>query len=203
MKTNNYLLPDSDLLNETGESFRVMIWEPDHRCIILGQGNTIDASVNKENAEVDNIPVYQRPSGGETVVLSPLTLVISVKKKEEALISPKVFFRMYNEKIIRVLQLLGVKELGQKGISDICIGEKKILGSSIYRNKAFVLYHAVLNRAEPAEMFERYLKHPLREPDYRKGRKHSDFVTSLEKEGYSFSSQHLREQLERGLRGFL
>ncbi|MCK7539718.1 MAG: hypothetical protein MZV63_56820 [Marinilabiliales bacterium] len=46
--------------------------------------------------------------------------------------------------------------------------------------RARLVYHAVLNLGEGTDVFERYLRHPRREPDYRQGRLHSEFVTSLE-----------------------
>jgi lipoate-protein ligase A len=148
-----------------------------------------------ENAGADGVPVYQRPSGGETVVLSPGTPVISILKSGDRFKSPSLYFNSYSEKIIRALRALGVRDLRTDGISDICIGNKKILGSSIYRNKDRVLYHAVLNVSEPAETIERYLKHPVREPEYRRGRGHGEFVTSLLKEGYRLNGGEIRQAL--------
>ena len=69
-------------------------------------------------------------------------------------------------------------------ITPLSIKEKKILGSSIYRTKDKIFYQAVLNISQGTELFERYLKHPKKEPDYRKGRNHNDFVTSIRAEGY-------------------
>jgi len=81
------------------------------------------------------------------------------------------------------------------GISDIAISGKKILGSAIYRSKDALLYHAVLNLGEPATTFERYLRHPSKEPDYRLGRSHSEFVTSLKEKGYNQSYHQLESEL--------
>lgn len=197
MQVLDYNLPDAPLLKDTTGDKVSIIWEPQHLCIILGQSNNIADSVKLETAQADNIPIYKRPSGGETVVLSPKTLVISAIKRGEPLKSPRLYFKEYNQKIIHALAQLGVKDLGQKGISDICIGNKKILGSSIYRNKDVVLYHAVLNRAENVHTIEHYLKHPPREPEYRKGRSHSEFVTSLHEKGYNFTGPQLKEALEK------
>ncbi|UCH94219.1 MAG: lipoate--protein ligase family protein [Candidatus Aminicenantes bacterium] len=195
MKIKQYDLPDVELLENSTSTYRYMIWEPEYLCIVLGQSNQPDQSVYAERAAVDGVPVYKRPSGGETVVLSPKTLVISILKREIGLRSPRLYFSAYNEKIIQALRGLGVKNLSAKGISDICIGDQKILGSSIYRDKDRVFYHGVLNRAESVDLIERYLKHPLREPEYRDGRSHRDFVTSLVQQGYRFTSEEIRRVL--------
>lgn len=200
MEIKPYDLPDAELLEDNISSYRYMVWEPGFLCIVLGQSNQLDQSVYIEQAEVDNVPVYQRPSGGETVVLSPGTLVVSILKQVDGLRSPRQYFNAYNEKIMQALRGLGIKNLSSNGISDICIGNQKILGSSIYRNKDRVFYHGVLNRAESVEIIERYLEHPIREPEYRDGRSHRDFVTSLAQQGYQFTGEKIRGVLLEELR---
>ena len=195
-----YDLPDIELLEDNTSTYRYMVWQPGGLCIVLGQSNQLAQSVYIEQAAADNVPVYKRPSGGETVVLSPGTLVLSILKRGDGLRSPRLYFNAYNEKIMHALRGLGVKNLSANGISDICIGNQKILGSSIYRNKDRVLYHGVLNRAESVDIIERYLKHPLREPEYRDGRSHKDFVTSLAQQGYQFTGEEIRCVLIEELR---
>ena len=53
----------------------------------------------------------------------------------------------------------------------------------------------MLNISEDAEVFEHYLKHPVKEPDYRKGRSHKDFVTSLKAEGYTINTEEIINML--------
>jgi lipoate-protein ligase A len=192
MEVKPYDLLDQELLEDNSSTYRFMVWEPGFLCIVLGQSNQLAPSVYVEQAAADGVPVYKRPSGGETVVLSPGTLVVSILKRGDGLRSPRIYFNAYNEKIMQALRVLGVKNLSANGISDICIGNQKILGSSIYRNKDRVFYHGVLNRAESVDVIERYLKHPLREPGYRDGRIHKDFVTSLAQQGYQFTGEEIR-----------
>ncbi len=195
IKIKEYDLPDVGLLSGRGSGIDMMVWVPSFFCIVLGQSNRPGDSIHVGVVEAEGIPVYKRPSGGETVILSPDTLVISYVKRNEPLRSPRRYFSLFNGKIVEVLAGLGVGGLGQRGISDICIGNKKILGSSIYRSKDLLFYHGVLNISEPVSSMERYLKHPSREPDYRVGRSHSDFVTSLFVEGYRLSIEAIREAL--------
>ncbi|MBP7497076.1 MAG: hypothetical protein KA792_05370 [Bacteroidales bacterium] len=180
-----YNLPDISLLKKQIGQKSFIIWRPDKIYIVLGVSNNKDDSLIEENVLKDNIIVLKRPSGGETVVLTPQTIVISAIDENQKYINPKDCFAFYNNKIISALKKLGVQNLSQKGISDISIKDKKILGSSIYRSKSQILYQSVLNVNENPELFEKYLKHPKREPDYRKNRKHSDFVTSIYNEGYT------------------
>jgi lipoate-protein ligase A len=108
-----------------------------------------------------------------------------------------LYFSLYNGKIIAALRNLGVDDLFQKGISDICIHNKKIAGSSIYRTKDALLFHSVLNVSEPVITIEKYLKYPAREPDYRESRPHRDFVTSLHHEGYRLEAGQIKSAIRK------
>lgn len=192
IEIREYDLPDANLSQDTAPESGLLVWVPQFFCIVLGQASELRESLHVAKVEKDQIPVYKRPSGGETVILSPNMMVTSFLKKDEPLRSPKFYFSRYNGKIIDALRGLGVKNLFQRGISDICIYNRKIAGSSIYRSKYALLYHSVLNISEPAANIEKYLKHPLREPDYRGKRPHRDFITSLLNEGYGFSTLDIK-----------
>ncbi len=192
-----YNLPDSALINAEAEDNDWVFWQPDKVYLVLGQSNKADISLYTERVLTDQIPVLKRPSGGESVILTPKTLVISVRLIAEKLENPQVSFRKINNAIIKALTGLGIANLGYRGISDICIGEKKILGSSIYRKKNLVFYHAVLNISEDIELIGKYLRHPSREPAYRMGRDHKEFVTHLLEQGYTIDINDLIEQLNQ------
>ena len=193
IEIKKYDLPDFAIYESNKNTF--YIWQPEETYVVLGTSNKPEESLNEENILAENIPVYKRPSGGQSVVLTPNTLVIAVLKIDSEITAPKIFFQKINALIIEALEQLGVKNLSHKGISDIAIGEKKILGSSMYRNKEKNFYHAVLNISENSDIFEKYLKHPVKEPEYRNGRSHRDFVTSLKSEGYSFGIEEINKAL--------
>lgn len=178
MDARLYNLPDFSIFNSQ-KKIDYSVWQPDKTYIVIGRANKIEDSVYSETARKNHIEILKRPSGGETVLLSPKTLVISVKIEIGNTVNAHQFFKIINRQIIAALEELEILDLKMKGISDISIGNKKILGSSVYRKLNTVFYHAVLNVSESAEQMETYLKHPKREPDYRKGRSHAEFVTSL------------------------
>lgn len=185
---------------ESSKDYDYCLWHPDDNYIVLGRANKADLALETELVEQDHIKVYKRPSGGETVILTPNTLVISVKVKIGKELNTQKYFREINDKIMDGLSTLGVQDLSMKGISDISIGDKKILGSSIYLRKQTLFYHAVLNINESIDFIAKYLKHPTKEPDYRKGRSHKDFVTSLHLEGYKLKLDDIQEALNSSLR---
>jgi len=193
-----YNLKDFEIFNNP-KSFDFSVWIPDKTYVVLGRSNTLEQSVNINNVVRDNISVLKRPSGGEAVILSPKTIVISLKFNISDVLTTHLYFRKINQKIIDALRSVDVKDLKMKGISDISIGVKKILGSSIYRKNNTVFYHAVLNVSESSDTLETYLSYPKREPDYRQGRKHKNFVTSLFHESYNIDISKIISALKLNL----
>lgn len=191
--TMQYNLPDIDLLNRNSNQF--LIWIPDKVYVVLGASNHPTQALNMDNVIKDKITVLKRPSGGQTVILTPNNIIIAAVFFDKNTSHPKDVFHHINELIISSIEKAGIHNLSMMGISDIAISGKKILGSAIYRSKDALLYHAVLNLGEPSTTFERYLKYPSKEPDYRHGRSHSEFVTSLKEKGYTKSYHHLENVL--------
>ncbi|NHZ86963.1 MAG: hypothetical protein GWP19_13990 [Planctomycetia bacterium] len=202
VKIRKYDLPDSYLFENNVVTRATTIWIPDETCIVLGRSNNPGDSLYLENIISDNIPMYKRPSGGETVLLSNKMLVLSITVEQTDFKSGKKYFKDYSVKFISALESLGIKNLGYKGISDITINDLKILGSSIYQNKSIVFYHAVLNIGESVSLINKYLKHPKREPDYRNNRNHKDFVTSIVNEKYNISINELKKTVEKEFQSF-
>ena len=189
-----YDLPDFSIFDsEKPDDF--IIWQPDTFYVVLGRGNQPETALNFENIISDRVKILKRPSGGETVVLSPKMLVVAVKISIRENEKIKSIFEPVNKIIIQTLLEFGVENLSIRGISDICIGNKKILGSSAYRKPDRIFYHAVLNISEDIAVFEKYLKHPVREPEYRVGRSHKEFVTSLFAENNFIDTQQLYDAL--------
>lgn len=193
--TDKYILPDAYLLSESGPDFDFCVWRPSERLAILGRGDKADTSLIIKNIEKDNIKVVQRPSGGHAVFLSEKMLAFSIVSRIEPLPKSKDFFSFGNGIIIRALESLGVTGLSCEGISDIAISQKKIAGTAIYRNKALVFFHAIINVEEKCNIFDRYLNYPEKTPEYRNSRKHSDFISSLRQAGYVIGVKQLMEML--------
>lgn len=183
VEVRSYDLPDAPLFGGSGNG--MLVWQPAETIVVLGQSNTPERSLILENVMSDNIPITRRPTGGEAVILTPRMAVITVAREFPGLVRSRDFFMEVNRMILDMLSDLGVKNYGARGISDITIGHRKILGSSMHRRENRLVYHGVLNIAGDPSIFEKYLRHPSREPDYRRNRPHGEFVTSLKNEGYN------------------
>ncbi len=197
LNKEKYNLPDIDLLETKKEGLSFIVWHPNRTYAILGASNKAESSFHLDAIGKDEVIIQHRPSGGESVLLTPNTLVISFNIHTKEKINPKKFFIYINSTIIKALESLGYTDLSVRGISDICLGPKKILGCSIYRNANGILYQSVLNVSENPTLFSKYLKHPEREPDYRKGRKHGEFVTTLASQQSDLNSTMLSDKLSK------
>ena len=188
-----YNLPDSYLFSPGKND--IFIWKPDKTYIVLGQRDSIETAINVVNI-LEDIEILKRPSGGHAVVLTPKTIIVSMRISSESFKNIKKVFIYCNEIIIEALQNQGVNNLSIKGISDICIGDYKIAGSSMYNGREYIVFHAVINISENPDYIEKLLKHPQSEPEYRAKRSHKDFVSSLEKLGYKIDLKKFKTDLQ-------
>ena len=192
-KYSEYNLPDIQIIES--EEAQIFTWVPDKAYVVLGQRDSVDKAVNDVILSKHNISVLKRPSGGHSVVLSPNTFVVAMTHPGKTIKDIKPTFTKSIDVIIRALEMQGVRNLQIKGISDIVIGDKKITGSSMYFAKTKLFFHAVINISEKPDFIAQFLKHPETEPEYRKKRNHSEFITSLEEQGYIININKLSEDL--------
>ncbi len=92
------------------------------------------------------------------------------------------YFRLLNQALIDSLAThwYELKSLSQNGISDIVAGDKKIAGTSLFRSRNYLLYQASVLINLDLELVKKCLAHPTKEPSYRQGRKHEDFLAGLD-----------------------
>lgn len=66
-----------------------------------------------------------------------------------------------------------------QGICDLTVDDQKISGNALRVKKDWILYHGTLLIDMPLEWIDAYLAMPQKQPEYRRGRPHAEFVTSL------------------------
>jgi lipoate-protein ligase A len=191
-----YDLADSFLLNPSSGT-QCLVWQPERTMVVIGKGSDIETEVNVTSVEWDKVPVVRRATGGCAVVLSPQMAVASFVIHSEKQLGSREYFRHFNALIIDALAKQGITGLEYRGTSDIAIGERKVAGTAIYRNRAFVFFHAVINISSDTDTMERYLRIPPRMPDYRRSRSHVEFVSSIETEGFRVDLDKFAADLKR------
>jgi lipoate-protein ligase A len=197
VKILDYNLTDNDLLTPDDSAGRFSLWTPDHTCVVIGNGSKSELEVDDETVVADQIPVYKRRTGGCAVVLSPDMWCLSCALYGRKQIQSKDYFVLFNKAVCDAFARVGVGGLSHRGISDIALDPKKIAGTAIYRNRDLVFYHAVINVSGDIDQISRYLKQPPREPDYRAGRSHKEFVTSLREAGFTPSLEQFEIEFKK------
>src|SRR5687768_17100867 len=96
-----YNLPDWELSQDRQTPYRYRIWQPPCTCIVLGNSNmVVEESVFPEAVEAGHIPIIQRPTGGQAVVLSTRMLVISILQNSIEQLPSQKYFHTYNHRIM-------------------------------------------------------------------------------------------------------
>jgi lipoate-protein ligase A len=198
-----YDLPDAGLLEPSAGRGRSLIFVPPRILVVIGKGSAEQMELNAENILADDVPVVRRATGGCAVVLTPDMLAVSLAVYGEKQDKSSVYFAQFSDLLITALQHQQISGLTMAGISDIALDGRKIVGSSIYRNRQLVFYHAILNVAGDTSLMERYLAHPPRMPDYRRERRHRDFVTSLRAEGFAFDRNQFESEMKTSFQSLL
>ena len=102
-------------------------------------------------------------------------------------------------RLVEALQPLA-PNIAQHGTSDLALAahtahapaSKKFSGNSMRAKRRFMLYHGTLLYDFDLSLIERYLRHPPREPQYRAGRAHTEFIANL-----PIGGQQLRTAIAR------
>lgn len=165
---------------EEGQNCFIDIYEYQKINVVLGKSIKLNPDINVEACEREGIPLLRRKGGGGAVVLSPGVWVITAcyANTRKDLNIPLVLERIALTIGEGLEQIVNVK-ISINGMGDLCIGDKKILGSSLYNGRGAILYQGSLMINNDLSYISKFLNHPSKEPEYRRGRSHEDFVTTL------------------------
>jgi lipoate-protein ligase A len=179
----DHLALDEALLLEAesggGETLRV--WEFSQPTVILGRSSKVDAEVDRTFCRSQGIPILRRCSGGASVVGGPGCLMYSVViglSRQGDLQKIDVAHRYVMQRVLRAVQRQ-VPEAEFQGTCDLTWHDRKCSGNSLRISRDHLLYHGtVLYRAD-LDLIARCLAAAPRQPQYRAGRDHRDFVTNI------------------------
>jgi lipoate-protein ligase A len=172
---------DDDLLEpfRPGEGPRARVYACPETAVVLGRGSDPARELHIDACLADRVPLYRRRGGGCAVVLDPGNLVISVALPLQGLGGIRTAYDRITEWLIAGLAQCGVAGVRYEGICDLALGDRKLGGACTYRRRDLLFYSTTLLVAPDVGKVERYLRHPPREPRYRRGRGHREFMGAL------------------------
>lgn len=147
--------------------------------VVVGHGGRAAVEVAADAARADGVPLYRRPGGGCAVVLDPGNAVVSVAWPQPGIGGITSAFARISGWLIEALARCGVPGVTRQGTSDLALDGRKIGGSCLWRTRGLVHYATTLLVAPDLDLVERYLPHPPREPAWRRGRAHREFMGAV------------------------
>jgi lipoate-protein ligase A len=157
------------------------LWEPAEPLVVVGRSGKVADEVDLPACQAAGVPVLRRASGGGTIVAGPgclmYAVVLSVEQRPE-LAQIDAAHRWVLERLVAALRPL-VPQAAWEGTSDLAIAGRKFSGNALRCKRRHVLYHGTLMYDFALESVPRLLRPPPREPEYRAGRPHADFIANL------------------------
>ena len=157
------------------------LWEPAAPLVVVGRSGKLAEEVNLAVCDAEGVPVFRRASGGGTILAGPgclmYAVVLSVERRPQ-LAQIDAAHRLVLERLVAALRPL-IPQVAWQGTSDLAVNGRKFSGNSLRCKRRHVLYHGTLMYDFPLASVSRLLRPPPREPDYRAGRLHADFITNL------------------------
>jgi lipoate-protein ligase A len=169
-----------DLCDE-GLALEVLrLWEPSQYFVVLGYANKVGDEVHQVFCDFSAIPIRRRCTGGGAVLQGPgvlnYSLILRADGELHNIPSTNNFILKRHQAALAALLKAPVEIQGH---TDLAIGGLKFSGNSQRRKKHFLLFHGSILLDLDIELVEKALPFPSRQPDYRLGRSHSDFLLNL------------------------
>ena len=173
---------DPAMTAHDGSTEVLRLWEATTPFVVLGRSSKIAGEVNLDVAAAFDVPVLRRVSGGTSIVAAPGCMFYAVLIDLELRPQLRMLDAAHEYVMGRMSQALQKlqPQVSWTGTCDLVIGDRKVGGNSLRIGRHWMLYHGTLLLNMDLTWIERLLHHPPREPEYRGGRSHRDFVTNLQ-----------------------
>jgi lipoate---protein ligase len=154
-------------------------WESPQECVVLGRSGRCERDVDLAACRAAAIPVLRRCSGGGAVLLGPGCL-------NYALVLPLEWNSAWRDvryslhwAMNRIRRALGIAGLRNEGDCDLALHTRKVSGNAQRRTRSAILHHGTILYDFDAARAERFLRLPQRQPQYRAGRSHREFLGNV------------------------
>jgi lipoate-protein ligase A len=157
------------------------LWEMSKPVVVLGRGSKI-SEVREDECRRDGVPILRRCSGGASIVAGTGCLMYSLLLSLEARPALRDLSNSHEYVMNRVLAAVRMSVARAKldGTCDITVDGRKCSGNAVRYKRNWMLYHGTLLYAFDLSLVSRYSAMPARQPNYRAGRSHEDFLANLD-----------------------
>lgn len=185
------LLMDAESRGAEAEYLR--LWEPSDYFVVVGRGSRVKGEVRCAACRERGLPILRRSSGGAAIVAGPGCLMYATVLSSERRPRLKSISDIHCHVLSRLAD--SIRHLGHdvrvEGTSDLCLvqsdaaghGEQRVLrkfsGNSLRLRPTHALYHGTIMYDFSLQQVSKFLHLPPRQPQYRNGREHVDFVANL------------------------
>jgi lipoate-protein ligase A len=176
---------DEALLDDAearGGPATLRFWESSTHFVVVGYAGRVATEANVAACKAAGIPIHRRCTGGGSVLQGPgclsYSLVLPIEEPgPTASIADTNRFVM--ERHCRVLTSLLDTSVCVEGHTDLALSGLKFSGNAQRRRQNWLLFHGTFLIGLELALVEKVLPPPARQPDYRKQRRHADFLTQL------------------------
>lgn len=172
---------DASLDGEVTDTALIRVWQFDKPIVILGRSSKIDEEVDRAWCRDRGLDILRRCTGGASVVGGPGCLMYSVVVGVPANGGLRNIDAAHDYVMQRVHAAVRrqLPDSERSGICDLTWKSRKFSGNSLRVARHHLLYHGTLLLAADLDLIAKCLTYAPRQPEYRRGRDHRDFICNV------------------------
>lgn len=154
-------------------------WVTRRHTVVVGRAVDVESEVDIERCARLEVPIVRRPSGGRSVVIGPGTVqyTFALPYRLSAELTGIASSKRFCNRLL--LAALADPRVVEDDSGDLLLGDRKVGGLAIKRGRDAMMLHGTLLVTADISVVASLLRHPLREPAYRRGRDHAQFLANL------------------------
>lgn len=167
-------------------------WWGNSPAIVMGSSQCTGDVANTTACTARRVPILKRCSGGGAVLENSGVFNYTLISPAPSHLDVAASFQEGTDLVRSILANLGIAGV-RRGTSDVAVGDRKISGNALAMRWKAQLVHGTLLVDFDFDLADQVLKHPPREPDYRHGRSHREFLVTLRELGIQADRKHIEE----------
>ena len=159
---------------ETGGSQYVWVWEVEMYSVVMGRSADCVGEVHHEACQRAGVPILRRESGGRTVLLGKGCLNYTLILRCDGGVNES--YRLILDAVLDAAAVPGARPES----TDLTVRNRKFGGCAQRRRRHTLLHHGTILYDFDVVAATRFLAEPRRQPAYREGRTHADFLANVD-----------------------